>query len=238
MMNKVFQTQIGDILEVYMDDMIVKSHDEVDHTAHLRRVFEQARKYKMRFNPEKCTFGVRAGKFLGFYLTERGIEANPDKCRAFTELPIPHDKKSIQTLNGMLTSLSRFIAKSAQHALPLFKLLRKESAFEWTEECDQALQHLKKVLSKPPVLSRPNDDEILYLYLAVASEDVSVVLNLSDQQVRSIFDLNLIHIKHNFFSFDKIRSLHFLICVKKSKMTMVLRPREYKSFYHINSILP
>ncbi|KAK2443503.1 hypothetical protein QL285_014601 [Trifolium repens] len=130
----------------------------------------------MRFNPEKCTFGVRAGKFLGFYLTERGIEANPDKCRAFTELPVPHDRKSIQTLNGMLTSLSRLIAKSAQHALPLFKLLMKESAFEWTEECDQALQHLKKALSEPPVLSRPNDKEILYLYIAVASEAVSAVL--------------------------------------------------------------
>ncbi|MCI36123.1 hypothetical protein A2U01_0057345 [Trifolium medium] len=76
----------------------------------------------------------------------------------------------------MLTSLSRFIAKSAQHALPLFKLLRKEYAFEWTEECEQALQHLKKALSEPPVLSRPNNEEVIYLYLAVASEAVSVVL--------------------------------------------------------------
>ncbi|MCI68002.1 hypothetical protein A2U01_0089261, partial [Trifolium medium] len=62
-------------------------------------VFEQARKCKMRFSPEKCTFGVQAGKFLRFYLTERGIEANPNKCKAFVELPTPDDKKSIQTLN-------------------------------------------------------------------------------------------------------------------------------------------
>ncbi|CAJ2674684.1 unnamed protein product [Trifolium pratense] len=176
MMNKVFQTQIGDMLEVYMDDMIVKSPEELDHVVHLRKVFEQARKYNMRFNPEKCTFGVRAGKFLGFYLTERGIEANPDKCRAFAELPTPNDKKSIQTLNGMLTSLSRFVSKSAQHALPFFKLLKKEAVFEWTDECEQALQHLKKALSEPPVLSRPSDEEILYLYLSVASEAVSAAL--------------------------------------------------------------
>ncbi|CAJ2673582.1 unnamed protein product [Trifolium pratense] len=176
MMNKVFRAEIGDMLEVYMDDMIVKSHEEIDHTAHLRKVFEQARKHNMRFNPEKCTFGVRAGKFLGFYLTERGIEANPDKCRAFTELPTPSNKKSIQTLNGMLTSLSRFVAKSAQHALPLFKLLRKEAAFEWTDECEQALQHLKKALSEPPVLSRPDVEEVLYIYLSVASEAVSAAL--------------------------------------------------------------
>jgi hypothetical protein len=106
MMNKVFRAEIGDMLEVYMDNMIVKSKEETELTAHLKKVFEQARKCKMRFNPEKCTFGVRAGKFLGFYLTERGIEAKLDKCRAFAEHPTPDDKESIQTLNGMLTSLS------------------------------------------------------------------------------------------------------------------------------------
>jgi len=130
----------------------------------------------MRLNPEKCTFGVPAGKFLGFYLTERGIEANPDKCQAFTQLPTPHSKKCIQTLNGMLTALSRFVAKSAQHALLFFKLLRKETKFEWTEECEAALIHLKETLSAPPVLSRINQGEVLYLYLSVSSNAISTVL--------------------------------------------------------------
>ncbi|GAU40178.1 hypothetical protein TSUD_292830 [Trifolium subterraneum] len=182
MMNKVFHNEIGDMLEVYMDDMIVKSEEEIDHTVHLKRVFHQARKFNMRFNPEKCTFGVKAGKFLGFYLTERGIEANPDKCRAFFDYPTPKSKKSIQTLNSMLTSMARFVAKSAQHALPLFKLLRKETTFEWTEECEGALQHLKRALSEPPVLTRPVEDEKLYLYLAVASEAISVVLIRETEQ--------------------------------------------------------
>jgi hypothetical protein len=182
MMNNVFRNEIGNMLEVYMDDMIVKSEEEIDHTIHLRKVFEQARKYSMRFNPEKCTFGVKAGKFLEFYLTERGIEANPDNCRAFFEFPTPNSKKSIQTLNGMLTSLSRFVAKSAQHALPLFKLLRKESAFEWTEECEIALQHLKRALFEPPVLTRPEQGETLHLYLAVAHEAISAVLIRETEQ--------------------------------------------------------
>ena len=70
MMNKVYDKNLlGDILEVYMDDRIVKSQQEVDHAAHLKRVFEQTRKYNMRLNPEKCTYGVQAGKFLDFYLT-------------------------------------------------------------------------------------------------------------------------------------------------------------------------
>ncbi|GAU41009.1 hypothetical protein TSUD_178480 [Trifolium subterraneum] len=182
MMNKVFHNEIGDMLEVYMDDMIVKSEEEIDHTIHLKRVFDQARKFNMRFNPEKCTFGVKAGKFLGFYLTERGIEANPDKCIAFFDYPTPKSKKSIQTMNGMLTSMARFVAKSAQHALPLFKLLRKETTFEWTEECEGALQHLKRALSEPPVLTRPVEGEKLYLYLAVALEAISAVLIRETEQ--------------------------------------------------------
>ncbi|XP_058755917.1 uncharacterized protein LOC131629132 [Vicia villosa] len=76
----------------------------------------------------------------------------------------------------MLTSLSRFVAKSVQHVLPLFKLLRKETTFEWTEECERALSHFKRALSSPPVLSRPEAVEILYLYLAVATEAVSTAL--------------------------------------------------------------
>lgn len=126
------------------------------------------RKYKMRFNLEKCTFGVWVGKFLDFYLTKLGIKANPKKCQAFLKFPMLSTKKSIQTLNGMLTALSRFIAKSAQHTLPFFKLLSKESTFDWTDECEQALRNLKKVLSHPPVLTPPENKERLYLYLAVS----------------------------------------------------------------------
>jgi len=73
------------------------------------------------------------------------------------ELLAPKTKKCIQTLNGMLTSLSRFIAKSAQHALPFFKLLRKETTFEWTDECETSLKHIKNLFSQPLVLSRPDD---------------------------------------------------------------------------------
>jgi hypothetical protein len=76
----------------------------------------------------------------------------------------------------MLTSLSRFLAKSAQHVLPFFKLLWKETTFEWTDECKKALKHLKDSLSEPPVLSRPDEGETMYLYLSVSSEAVSAVL--------------------------------------------------------------
>ncbi|RDX96070.1 Retrovirus-related Pol polyprotein from transposon 17.6, partial [Mucuna pruriens] len=81
LMDKVFQEIIGVDMEVYVDDMVVKSSKEEAHYHTLERVFTILRRNQLRLNPKKCSFGVRAGKFLGFMLTERGIEANPDKCQ-------------------------------------------------------------------------------------------------------------------------------------------------------------
>ncbi|GAU32292.1 hypothetical protein TSUD_63090 [Trifolium subterraneum] len=228
MMNKVFHNEIGDMLEVYMDDMIVKSKEEIDHTVHLKRVFDQARKFNMRFNPEKCMFGVKAGKFLGFYLTERGIEANPDKCRAFFDYPTLKSKKSIQTLNGMLTSMARFVAKSAQHALPLFKLLRKEITFEWTEECEGALQHLKRALSEPPVLTRSVEGEKLYLYLAVASEAISAVLIKETEQGQKP-----VYFVSRALQGPKLRSLQ----IEKIALAVIMAARKLRYYFLAHSIV-
>ena len=82
MMSQVFKEQIGRILEVYIDDMIVKTPEDKDPVADLHETFQQLCRYDLRLNPNKCTFGIEAGKFLGFMLTNRGIEVNPNKCSA------------------------------------------------------------------------------------------------------------------------------------------------------------
>ena len=82
LMNKVFSDHIGKIMEVYIDDMLVKTQNEEMLLSDLTQVFNTLRGHDMRLNPTKCTFAVEAGKFLGFMITQRGIEANPDKCRA------------------------------------------------------------------------------------------------------------------------------------------------------------
>jgi len=128
------------------------------------------------------TFGVQAGKFLSFYLTQRGIEANPDICRAFTEFSTPKSKTCIQTLNEMLTLLSRFVAKSTQQAILSSSFEGKETSFEWTDECKFALTHLKNAISQSPVWSRPNQGETLYLYLSVLYDAVSAILIKETQE--------------------------------------------------------
>ncbi|XP_015971480.1 uncharacterized protein LOC107494952 [Arachis duranensis] len=130
----------------------------------------------MRLNPLKCAFAMEAGKFLGFMITQRGVEANPEKCQAILQMKSPGCIKDVQRLAGQLTSLSRFLGASATKALPFFNLLRKGIAFEWTPACEEAFMHFKEILAAPPVLGKPKDGEPLYLYLAITGEALAAVL--------------------------------------------------------------
>lgn len=103
--------------------------------------------------PEKCTFKFKVGKFLGFYMKERGIEANSNKCRAVIKMEATTMKKEIMKLNGMLTSLNKFISRSAQQKFPFYKLLNKEAHFDWTPECEHAFITLKYCVSERMLLS-------------------------------------------------------------------------------------
>ena len=133
MMNRVFQGLLGEKVEVYIDDIIVKTPLGGDHSADLGSVFERLRAHDMRLNPSKCTFGVRVGKFLGFMLTQRGIEVNPEKCQAVLQMRSPCTIKEVQQLTGRVTALSRFMTRSAHRTLPLYNLLKKGKDFEWTD---------------------------------------------------------------------------------------------------------
>ena len=90
----------------------------------------------MKLNPQKCSFGVSSGKFLGFIVNARGIEANPDKIKALIDMPSPRKHKDVQSLTWRMAALSRFISKSTDKCMPFFNLLRGNKKFEWTEECE------------------------------------------------------------------------------------------------------
>ena len=174
LMNKMFTHQIGRNVQVYVDDMLVKSLCEEDHLDDLRETFNTLRSYNMKLNPNKCAFGVTAGKFLGFMVSQRGIEVNLEKVRAIMELEPPRTVKEVQSLNGKIAALNRFISKATDKCLPFFHTLRK--SFEWTDECQKAFENLKKYLSSPPLLTPSIPGEELYLYLAVLHAAVSAAL--------------------------------------------------------------
>nr|XP_025682159.1 uncharacterized protein LOC112783427 [Arachis hypogaea] len=172
-----FITEYGRNLEVYVDDMVVKTKVGHEHTDDLDEIFAQVRKYNMRLNPEKCAFGVRGGKFLGFILTSRGIEANPEKCKAILDMHSPTTVKEVQRLTGRLAALSRFLPCLAAKSFNFFQCLKKTTKqFSWDQQCEEAFSNLKQFLSKPPVLQKPKLGEPLYLYLFVTDTTISSVL--------------------------------------------------------------
>ena len=182
LVNKMFHDQIGRNMEVYVDDMLVKSKEDEHHLADLKEVIQALRRYNMKLNSSKCVFGVSSGKFLGFMVSQRGIEANPDKIKAILEMSPPKTVKEIQSLTGKATTLNRFVSRSTDKCLPFFKTLRK--AFQWTEECQQAFDELKVYLSSPPLLIPSQTGEELYLYLAVSASAVSSALIREEKRIQ------------------------------------------------------
>ena len=123
-------------MKVYMEDMLVKSKKAELHLDDLKETFNTLREYQMRLNPAKCVFGVSLGKFLGFMVSQRGIEANPEKVKAILDMTSPRYMKEVQRLTGRVATLNRFVSKATNRCLPFFKILKQ--AFQWTEECEEA----------------------------------------------------------------------------------------------------
>ncbi|KAK3018537.1 hypothetical protein RJ639_003894 [Escallonia herrerae] len=162
-------------MEFYVNDMLVKSLRAEEHIADLQQCFSLLLEFRMPLNPTKCAFGVSSGKFLGFMVSERGIEANPEKIKAIQEMVAPRVKE-IQILTGQIAALSRFLSKSAERYPPFFKALKNIKNFEWTTECQASFDALKEYLTSPPLLSKLVLGEDLFLYLAVAESAVNAVL--------------------------------------------------------------
>ena len=115
-------------MEVYVDDMLVKSREELAHLDDLKETFTTLKQYQMKLNPAKCVFGVASGKFLGFMVSLRGIEANPEKVQAINNMTSPKTVKEVQKLTGRITALNRFISRATDKCLPFFKTLKQAFA--------------------------------------------------------------------------------------------------------------
>jgi len=176
LMDKVFSHLMGQCVEVYVDDMVVKSTSHHQYVEDLAAVFSALRQYNLRLNPDKCVFGVDRGKFLGFMLTQRGIKANPEKCKAIIEMRSPTTNKDVQCLIGRLTAISRFLPKLAEQTQPIVQLLKKSTRFTWNDDCEQIFQKLKTTLTSPPILHKPNTRQPLLIYITATDYTVNVAL--------------------------------------------------------------
>ena len=123
--NKMFNKQICKNMEVYVDDMLVKSKEELAQLDDLRKIITTLKQYQMKLNPSKCVFGVASGKFLGFMVSQRGIDANPEKVQAIIDMVSPRTVKEVQKLTGRIAALNRFVFRATDKCLPFFKTLKQ-----------------------------------------------------------------------------------------------------------------
>ena len=164
----LFHDMMHKDVEVYVDDIIVKSRDRADHLAVLQRFFERIRQFILRLNPKKGTFGVTSGKLLGHIVSERGIEVDPKKIKAILDMPTPMTEKEIRGFLGRLQYINRFIARLTDICELIFRLLRKNQLMVWNNDCQRAFEKIKECLLSPPVLVPPTPGQPLLLYLLIS----------------------------------------------------------------------
>ena len=164
------------------DDIVVKSRKASDLICDLEIAFKCLREKGIKLNSKKCVFRVPRGMLLGFIVSERDIEANPEKVSAVTNMGPIRDLKGVQRVMGCLAALSRLISRLGEKGLPLYRLLRKSERFLWTPEAEEALARLKALLINPPVLVPPTRGEALLLYVAAMTQVVSAAIVVERQE--------------------------------------------------------
>jgi hypothetical protein len=171
-----FVDQLHRNVEAYVDDVIVKTKTQDQFISDLEETFNSLQKFRWKLNPTKCVFGVPSGKLLIFNVSNRGIEANPEKINVIMAMDAPATIKDVQKLTGCMAALNRLLSRLGEWGLPFFKLLKRQDKFEWTIEAAEALENLKHHLQSPPILIAPLPGEELLLYIAATTHVVSTTI--------------------------------------------------------------
>ena len=153
-MQKRNNETFGDIRGVHMvaDDMIIAAASIEEHDQIIIKVMERAREKNVKFNKDKIQFKVTNVKYLGNILTPEGIKPDPQKVKAISDMPTPHDKAGLQRLLGMVKYLAQYIPNESELTAPLRTLLKKDTQWQWLHEHDKAMENIRSALANSPVL--------------------------------------------------------------------------------------
>ncbi|KAM1798318.1 hypothetical protein ACFX12_032405 [Malus domestica] len=216
-------------MEVYVDDMLVKSKHADQHIANLSETFTILKRYRMRLNPNKCAFGVGSGKFLGFMISQRGIEANPEKIKAILDMKEPVTSKDIQSLTGKVAALTRFISNATDRCASFFKALKGSKKYiSWIVECAEAFKNLEDYMSKAPLLSKPEVGDTLIIYLSVLASAVSYVLIRNDGNVE----------RHVYYASKALQDAETRYSnIEKLALALVMSARKLRPYFQAHFII-
>ena len=155
-MDIAFRGIIGCSVVVYLDDVTIFSKKREEHAFHLKQIFECCRKYGISLNPKKCVFAVTEGKLLGHVISKRGILIDPESIKAIEQIPLPHNKKGMQSFMGTINFVRWFVQYFAQIVKPLQQMVKKSVQFKWIDSKKDAFNKIKTSIAHAPSLKSPN----------------------------------------------------------------------------------
>ena len=176
MMNKVFMEFLDKFVVVFIDDILIYSKNEEEHKEHLRLVLEKLREHQLYAKFSKCEFWLKEVGFLGHVISGEGIAVDPSKVEAVTEWKAPTSVGEIRSFLGLAGYYRRFIENFSKIAKPMIELLKKDTKFVWTDECEASFQELKKRLVTAPVLILPNIRKDFQVYCDASRQGLGGVL--------------------------------------------------------------
>ena len=128
-----FPCLIGHSVVEYIDDVMIFSKKREEHAFHLKHIFEHCRKYGISLNPKKCVFAITEGKLLGHMVSKKGISIDPERIKSIKQIPLPHNKKGMQSFMGTIDFMRRFVQDFAQIVKPLQQIVKQSVQFKWTD---------------------------------------------------------------------------------------------------------
>lgn len=180
-----FHELINKIILTYLDDLTVFSKHKEDHFNHLELVFQKCLEFGFSLNPKKCIFGVSQGKLLGHVVSKEGVSIDLNHIKSIKELPLPVNKKGIQSFLGKINFISRFISDFTGIVIPIKIMLKKDLYFKWTLEAKEAFEKIKEAILSSPILANPYMSQDFIMYVFASSFNTTVVLTQKDTESKS-----------------------------------------------------
>lgn len=163
-MDLAFEELINKIILIYLDDLTVFSKHREHHFDHLELVFQKCLEFGISLNPQKCMFRVPQGKLLGHIVSKEGVSIDPDRVKEIKEVPLPVNKKGVQSFLGKINFVSCFISDFVGMVRPITLMLKKEIHFKWTLEAKESFEKIKEAICLALVLSIPDMSKDFIIY--------------------------------------------------------------------------